>query len=71
MNRPEPGLLKAAERGCDHLMRVPADPDDPALWHDKDLYRPAAIVRAAMLAALHLGHRWLGARRSDLTGWNA
>jgi hypothetical protein len=70
-NRPEPGLLKAAERGCDHLMRVPADPDDPALWHDKDLYRPAAIVRAAMLAALHLGHRWLGARRSDLTGWNA
>ncbi|MFA1542311.1 prenyltransferase/squalene oxidase repeat-containing protein [Actinomadura monticuli] len=28
--------------------------DEPALWHDKDLYRPAAIVRAGVLAALHL-----------------
>ncbi|MFB4305602.1 prenyltransferase/squalene oxidase repeat-containing protein [Actinomadura sp. GTD37] len=28
--------------------------DEPALWHDKDLYRPTAIVRAAVLAALHL-----------------
>jgi hypothetical protein len=36
------------------------------LWHDKDLYRPAAIVRAATLAALYLGHRWLGARRNGL-----
>ncbi|MDF5752029.1 prenyltransferase/squalene oxidase repeat-containing protein [Spongiactinospora sp. TRM90649] len=26
---------------------------DPALWHDKDLYAPGAIVRAAVLAALY------------------
>jgi hypothetical protein len=25
---------------------------EPALWHDKDLYRPHAIVRAAILAAI-------------------
>jgi hypothetical protein len=25
---------------------------EPALWHDKDLYRPHAIVRAAVLAAI-------------------
>jgi hypothetical protein len=31
-----------------------ADADEPALWHDKDLYRPAAIVRAVVLGALHL-----------------
>jgi hypothetical protein len=28
-------------------------PHDPPLWHDKDLYTPGAIVRAAVLAALH------------------
>ncbi len=28
--------------------------DDPAMWHDKDLYRPDAIVRGAVLAALRL-----------------
>jgi hypothetical protein len=27
--------------------------DDARLWHDKDLYRPVAVVRAAILAALH------------------
>ncbi|GAA0955348.1 prenyltransferase/squalene oxidase repeat-containing protein [Actinocorallia libanotica] len=26
----------------------------PALWHDKDLYSPTAIVRASVLAATHL-----------------
>jgi squalene cyclase len=26
--------------------------EEPALWHDKDLYRPVAIVRAAVLSAL-------------------
>ncbi|GAA2359221.1 prenyltransferase/squalene oxidase repeat-containing protein [Dactylosporangium salmoneum] len=29
-------------------------PADPPLWHDKDLYAPHAIVRAAALAAQHL-----------------
>ncbi|WP_345023511.1 prenyltransferase/squalene oxidase repeat-containing protein [Actinomadura keratinilytica] len=31
----------------------------PALWHDKDLYHPTAIVRASVLAARHLAHRHL------------
>ncbi|GLZ15161.1 hypothetical protein Acsp04_53960 [Actinomadura sp. NBRC 104425] len=33
----------------------------PALWHDKDLYHPTAIVRASVLAARHLARRHLGA----------
>ncbi|MFB9839674.1 prenyltransferase/squalene oxidase repeat-containing protein, partial [Actinoallomurus acaciae] len=70
-DRPDSGLLEAAGRGCDHLARFPAHPDDPALWHDKDLYRPTAIVRAATLAALHLGRRWSSDRGSGLTHWNA
>ena len=32
----------------------------PALWHDKDLYFPAAIVRGTVLAALHLAQERLG-----------
>lgn len=50
--------LRAAARGRDHLLRSgvgqSGDLEGPPLWHDKDLYRPAAIVRAAVLAALHL-----------------
>ena len=61
---------RAAERGCDHLARYPARPDDPPLWHDKDLYQPTAVVRAATLAALHLGHRHLGGRpRMEPAEW--
>lgn len=33
----------------------------PALWHDKDLYFPAAIVTAAVLGAIHLARRALPA----------
>ncbi len=33
--------------------------DDPAsypgLWHDKDIYAPVTVIRAARLAALALG----------------
>jgi hypothetical protein len=32
---------------------------DPALWHDKDLYLPVAIVRGVVLAALHLAQERL------------
>ena len=37
-----------------HLVAGLHDPVDraPALWHDKDLYRPHAIVRAFVLAAI-------------------
>jgi hypothetical protein len=49
----------AVARAVPHLHRSrssadPGEADEPALWHDKDLYRPAAIVRAGTLAALHL-----------------
>ena len=57
--------LTAAERGHPHLVAALERPDDgePALWHDKELYRPHAIVRAALLAAIDLGQR-----RTGLTG---
>ncbi len=77
LTRPDPatgeGLAarpigRAAARGCDHLARFPAHPEDPPLWHDKDLYQPFAIVRAATLSALHLGHRHLGEPSSPHAG---
>ncbi|HEU5157119.1 MAG TPA: prenyltransferase/squalene oxidase repeat-containing protein [Streptosporangiaceae bacterium] len=56
---PDESCVRAAMRGRAHLARSLAAPRDgdaaePALWHDKDLYRPAAIVRAVVLGALHL-----------------
>jgi hypothetical protein len=47
----------AAARGYRYLLRSVSRLDDVPLWHDKDLYRPAAIVRASVLAALHLAQR--------------
>jgi hypothetical protein len=44
----------AVERGRDRLLRAQEWDDGPAMWHDKDLYRPVGIVRAAVLAASHL-----------------
>ena len=40
-------------RGCRFLKSWGAA-DHPPLWHDKDLYTPTRVVRAAGLAALHL-----------------
>ncbi|GAA4076340.1 prenyltransferase/squalene oxidase repeat-containing protein [Actinomadura miaoliensis] len=37
-------------------------PDGTALWHDKDLYRPEAIARAAVLVARHLVRRYLATK---------
>ncbi|GIJ55063.1 prenyltransferase/squalene oxidase repeat-containing protein [Virgisporangium aurantiacum] len=51
---PDPRIGEAAARGRAYLQAT-IDRPGPALWHDKDLYRPAAIVRAATIAALHLG----------------
>ncbi|WP_051759564.1 prenyltransferase/squalene oxidase repeat-containing protein [Herbidospora cretacea] len=52
-----PGHREAAARGHAFL----TDEDDvsewPPLWHDKDLYLPVSIVRAAMIAARHLTRR--------------
>lgn len=44
---------KAVAAGRDRLLRVPFRPTDPAMWHDKDLYLPTTIVRAAILGALY------------------
>ncbi|MFV2178830.1 prenyltransferase/squalene oxidase repeat-containing protein [Actinomadura sp. LOL_016] len=55
---PDAAVRAAVERGRPHLRRslaAPADAgDEPEMWQDKDLYRPAAIVRAAVIAALSL-----------------
>ncbi|WP_084517989.1 prenyltransferase/squalene oxidase repeat-containing protein [Microtetraspora niveoalba] len=47
-------VTEAAARGYAYLLESAGQAEDPPLWHDKDLYLPAAIVRAAVLAALHL-----------------
>ncbi|MFG1998836.1 prenyltransferase/squalene oxidase repeat-containing protein [Spirillospora sp. NPDC048911] len=64
--RPDPLSLRAVARGREHLAQALWDEsgalagelkDEPALWHDKDLYRPTAIVRAAIVASLHLAEK--------------
>jgi hypothetical protein len=49
----------AAVRGRAYLLDAAGRVDDPPLWHDKDLYLPAAVVRANLLSALHLAKRLL------------
>ena len=46
-----PGLEAAVADGAAYLDRTDPDSEQPALWHDKDLYHPTAIVQAAVLAA--------------------
>lgn len=48
------GDMEAVRQGYAFLRQVADTYDYPALWHDKDLYAPIAVVRAAILAALHL-----------------
>ena len=55
--RAHPGDLpaevsRAVADGCAHLLADQGD-DFPPLWHDKDLYAPITVVKAARLAALH------------------
>ncbi|MGC4750077.1 prenyltransferase [Micromonospora sp. DT201] len=56
-----PGVPEAIGRGLQHLSEVDDQQVDTPLWHDKDLYAPVLIVRAAVLAA-----RQLAMARSDL-----
>ncbi|MEV1321826.1 prenyltransferase/squalene oxidase repeat-containing protein [Micromonospora arborensis] len=56
-----PGVPEAIGRGLRHLSEVDDQHVDPPLWHDKDLYAPVLIIRAAVLAA-----RQLAMTRSDL-----
>ncbi|QXJ26699.1 hypothetical protein AGRA3207_004753 [Actinomadura graeca] len=52
------GVEESFTRGYKFLLEVTRDTlekdSGPALWHDKDLYYPRAIVRAAVMSALHL-----------------
>lgn len=59
------GVTAAAARGHVYLLDAAGQDDGPALWHDKDLYRPTAIVRAATLAALQLARTHPVARIAD------
>lgn len=56
-----PGVRAAAMRGLDHIAAADGQEGEPPLWHDKDLYSPTLIVRAATLAVWHLA-----STRSDL-----
>jgi halimadienyl-diphosphate synthase len=61
-------LLRANETGADDdaiagaaargraFLQAEENREHPPLWHDKDLYTPLRIVRAEVLAALHLAH---------------
>ncbi|MET7749268.1 prenyltransferase/squalene oxidase repeat-containing protein [Micromonospora sp. NPDC005367] len=49
-----PSATEAVGRGAAWLSTTEIRDDGPELWHDKDLYRPALIVQAAVLAA-----RWI------------
>jgi hypothetical protein len=52
----DPAVLRAAGDGYRYLREHAHEPGPP-LWHDKDLFQPVAVVRAAVLVALHLAHR--------------
>jgi halimadienyl-diphosphate synthase len=47
-------VTHAIALGRAHLLGGPMPADSVPLWHDKDLYQPGAIVRAAVIAAIHL-----------------
>ncbi|NUW37813.1 hypothetical protein HTZ77_41410 [Nonomuraea sp. SMC257] len=51
--RDDPRCARAAALGHAYLVGR-AGASHPPLWHDKDLYTPVAVVRAAVLAAAHL-----------------
>ncbi|WP_320066916.1 prenyltransferase/squalene oxidase repeat-containing protein [Micromonospora sp. RTGN7] len=48
------GVRPALGRARRYLATMEGRDGEPALWHDKDLYRPDVIVRAAVCAARHL-----------------
>lgn len=52
---PDRRVRQAAARGYRFLLAA-ADVEPMPLWHDKDLYVPAHVVRAAVVGARHLAH---------------
>ncbi|WP_327000425.1 prenyltransferase [Dactylosporangium sp. NBC_01737] len=53
----ETGAHAAAADGLAYLAAAHGHQPDPPLWHDKDLYVPSRIVRAAVLSAFRLAGR--------------
>ncbi|MEU5720820.1 prenyltransferase/squalene oxidase repeat-containing protein [Micromonospora sp. NPDC047738] len=51
------GVGTAVRRGYAYLRDATGRNADPPLWYGKELYHPMAIVRAAVLAALHLARQ--------------
>jgi hypothetical protein len=51
--RPDRSSVAAAARGYRFLVGA-SDTAFPPMWHDKDLYTPTQVVRAAVLSACHL-----------------
>ncbi|MET7329069.1 prenyltransferase/squalene oxidase repeat-containing protein [Nonomuraea sp. NPDC005650] len=49
----DPRRLRAVAAGEEYLARS-AGKEHPPLWHDKDLYVPLAVARAAVISAAHL-----------------
>ncbi|MET8046450.1 prenyltransferase/squalene oxidase repeat-containing protein [Streptosporangium sp. NPDC005286] len=62
--RGEERWREAVERGYRRLAAT-WDGEAPSLWVDKDLYLPVAIIRAAVLGALHLARRALSLPEGD------
>lgn len=52
----DPRRVRAADAGRAYLTAW-GGREHPPLWHDKDLYVPLAVTRAAMIAAAHLAER--------------
>jgi hypothetical protein len=61
---------EAVARGYRYLVGSADRTEQPALWHDKDLYCPTAIVRAAVLAGTRLAEQSMGSgvRTADRVG---
>jgi hypothetical protein len=58
---PDESTRTAARRGLRFLLTA-QDRDPVPLWHDKDLYVPTHVVRAAVVGARHLAESTLSAR---------
>lgn len=54
--RDDPRRIEAADRGLAYLAGSTGG-EHPPLWHDKDLYAPFAITRAAVIASSYLAAR--------------
>jgi hypothetical protein len=76
MTRSGASIDPAVLRGYSYLLhsirtRSLSELVEPRLWHDKDLYVPTVIVRAAVIAAIHQAQSRLGAPGVPSAGTSA